>query len=355
MPRSTLNAGALVIGTVVWVAICGCGPSDETGPTAPRTAATPRIVSLSPALSRTLLDLGLGDLIVGRSAFCASLPPGIPVVGNLYEVDYERLIRLEPTHVLVQPPSASGPDPQLERLGGRRGWTIAHWTINSIEDIEQVIRDLPGVLYPDRPDAQALAAGRAAELLNEIAAALTPPDDGGWRGRTLLVSDTEPVWVFGRGTYLHDILAAMGGANAVSAQGWVQLSLEDVGRLDPEAIIVVRDSGLRDVDPLQAAGPLRKLDTTARRHHRIVVLWHPDAKLPSSGVVGVAREMRRVLEELADPGDRPEPNTSLGATNDWVARTARPPQAAESCVCVCVQRLPGGTHSGCHPDLEDHG
>jgi ABC-type Fe3+-hydroxamate transport system substrate-binding protein len=291
----------MLIGMPVWAAICGCGRSEEVGPPAAETTETPRIVSLSPALSRTLLDLDLGDRIVGRSAFCASLPQEIPVVGNLYEVDFERLIRLDPTHVLVQPPSASGPDPQLERLGGRHGWTIAHWTINSIEDIEQVIRDLPGVLYPDRADRQVLVAGRAAEMLNEIAAALTPPGDGGWRGRTLLVSDTEPVWVFGGGTYLHDILVAMGAVNAVGAEGWVELSLEDVGRLDPEAIIIVRDRGPADVDPMEAAGPLCKLDTTARRDGRITVLWHADAKLPSSGVVGVAREMRRVLEELAEP------------------------------------------------------
>jgi ABC-type Fe3+-hydroxamate transport system substrate-binding protein len=231
---------------------------------------------LSPALSRTLVDLGLGDLVVGRTAYCASLPQDLPVVGSLYDVDFERLIRLEPTHVLVQPPSASGPDPRLQRLGDERGWIIAHWTINSIDDIEQVIRDLPGVLYADRPERQAAVAGRAAELLNEIAAGVTPPGDGGWHGRTLLVSD---------------------------AEGWVQLSLEDVGRLDPEAIILVRDRGSRDVDPLEAAGPLRKLDTSARRHDRITVLWHADAKLPSSGVVGVAGEMRRVLQSLAGTDD----------------------------------------------------
>jgi ABC-type Fe3+-hydroxamate transport system substrate-binding protein len=113
------------------------------------------------------------------------------------------------------------------------------------------------------------------------------------------------VWVFGQGTYLHDILAAMGGTNAVSAQGWAQLSLEDVVRLDPEAIIIVRDSAARDGDPLEAAGPLRKLETTARRRGRIAVLWHPDAKLPSSGVVGVAKEMRRVLETLAETDGAP--------------------------------------------------
>jgi ABC-type hemin transport system substrate-binding protein len=260
--------------------------------------SAPRIVSLSPAVSRTLLDLDLGDRVVGRSAFCAALPAEVPVVGNLHEVDYERLIRLEPTHVLVQPPSASGPDPQLQRLSDQEGWIIAHWTINSIEDIETVIRDLPAILYRDEPEEQVAAAGRAAELLNDIAVSLSPGADPSWRGRTLLVSDVEPVWVFGRGTYLHDILTAMGGTNAVSAEGWVELSLEDIVRIDPEAMVIVRDRGTADVDPLEAAGPLARLSTTAARHGRIAVLWHPDAKLPSSGVIGVAEKMREVLESV---------------------------------------------------------
>jgi ABC-type Fe3+-hydroxamate transport system substrate-binding protein len=220
-------------------------------------------------------------------------------------VDYERLIRLDPTHILIQPPSASGPDPQLKRLGDQHGWIIAHWTINSVDDIEQVIRDLPAVLYPDQADEQAATSRRAAELLNDIALALSPPDDDGWSGQTLLVSDTEPVLVFGRGTYLHDILTALGGANVVTAEGWAELSLEDVGRLDPEAIVIVRDRGPTNVDPIEAAGPLARLDTAASRQGRIAVLWHPDAKLPSSGVVGVARTMRGVLETLAESGRKP--------------------------------------------------
>ena len=106
--------------------------------------------------------------------------------------------------------------------------------------------------------------------------------------------------VVGRDTYLDDILDALGGRNAVQAVGWVELSLEDVLRLDPEAIIIVRDHGPA-VEAVDAAGPLGDLDTTARRRGRIVVLHHPDANLPSSGVIGLAREMRRVLRRLAEP------------------------------------------------------
>jgi ABC-type hemin transport system substrate-binding protein len=114
---------------MVWAA-AGCGLEEPGGTdtAAPGPVEPPRIVSLSPALSRTLVDLGLADHVVGRTAYCASLDPAIPIVGDLYELDYERLIRLEPTHVLLQPASATGVDPQLRRLAEERGWTIGAWT-----------------------------------------------------------------------------------------------------------------------------------------------------------------------------------------------------------------------------------
>jgi ABC-type hemin transport system substrate-binding protein len=293
-----LSLPALLL-TLALAACAGCRRSPEPRGEPP---AAPRIVSMSPALSRTLIDLDLGDRLVGRSAFCRSVPEDLPIVGNLHEVDYERLIRLQPTHVLLQPPSASGPDPQLARVADEHGWIVAHWTINSVEDIEQVIRDLPGVIYPQDSAEQAAAAGRAATLLNEIAAELTPRGGPPAPQRVLLVADVEPVWVFGRRTYLDDVLTALGGGNAVAAEGWVELSLEDVSRLDPDAVIVVRDVGDPEPDPMEAAGPLTRLDIAACRDRRIAVLWHPDAKLPSSGVRGVAKQMRRVLAALAEPG-----------------------------------------------------
>lgn len=293
MQPSSPRLGALLAGALAVACQRSDAPADDTAAAPP----TPRIVSLSPALSRTLLDFGLGDRVVGRTPFCSFLDQAIPVVGSLYDVDYERLIRLDPTHILVQRPR-SGLDPQLDQLARERGWTIGQWSINTIEDIEASIRELPGTLYGDRPQPRAEATRRAAELLNEIASALSPGGGELWRGRTLLVSNTDPVLVFGRGTYLDDILSALGGSNAVTRAGWAELSLEDVVRLDPEAMILVREAGTRV--PREAAGALAALDITAVAERRIAVLIHPDANLPSSGVIGVARELRRVLGELAE-------------------------------------------------------
>lgn len=283
---------------IVAAVVFGCSRGD---PPAPDTTGELRIVSLSPAISRTLVDFGLEGRIVGRSAWCGSLDPAIPVAGDLYDVDYERLIRLEPTHVMVQPPS-TGLDPALQRLAEKHGWVIGQWKFNTLDDIEQMIRDVPGVLYPAGGAGREAAAARAADLLNRMATALTPGGSRTWTGRTLLIADTEPVvLVFGHGTYLDDILTALGGENATAKRGWAELSLEDVLRLDPDAIILVRDKGPADIDPVEAAGRLGTLETTARREGRITLLWHADAMLPSSAVIEVAATMRAALARLAEP------------------------------------------------------
>ena len=276
----------------------GCGSASEPRQT---TTGQPRIVSLSPAVSRTLLDFGLGQQIVGRSRWCASLDPAIPVLGDLYEINYEWLLRLDPTHVLVQPSASTGLDPTLERLAAEHGSIVGHWRINTIADIEQMVRDLPAVLFPHGGPSRLGAAKRASDLLNRIEIAMTPQGTDLWSGPTLLVADVDPVvLVFGRETYLNDILSGLGAENAIAARGWAEVSLEDILRMDPQAIILVRDRGPAQMSPLEAAGPLADLDTTARREGRIAVLWHPDAKLPSSAVIGVANQMRRVLAELSD-------------------------------------------------------
>ena len=256
----------------------------------------PRIVSLSPALSRTCLDLELQARIVGRSDFCTFLPRDIPPVGGLYEIDYERLIRLRPTHVLVQPP-AGGLDPHLADLARRYGFVLGQWRLDTIADIDAVIAELPATLWPDGPQRR-LAEARARTLRQRMTEALSPAGDAIFRGRTMLVAHPDPVLVFGQGTYLDDVLRALGGVNAVGQRGWAELSLEDVIRLDPEAIVLVQPAEVAR----PATGGLETLQIAAARDGRIATLAHPDAHYPSSAVVGVAEALREVLGELARAG-----------------------------------------------------
>jgi len=278
----------------------GCG--EQTGPSAAQTRASdePRIVSLSPAISRTLLDLGLADHLVGRSRFCRAVDRAVPVVGDLTHVAYERLIRLEPTHILLQP-TAAGIDPKLATLARERGWTLGQWPhLDWVEDISRLVLELPSVVYPAGSEGFQVVTRRATEVLQALQASLQPGDRPLFRGRTLLLSGVDPVMAFGQDTYLHDILTRFGGRNAIEARGWVQLSLEDVVRIDPQAMVLVLEEAPERAPPAaQVLGPLQGLDTAAARDRRLAVLSHPDSMLPSSGVVGLAHAMRQVMGRLA--------------------------------------------------------
>src|SRR5688572_2242849 len=83
--------------------VCACDRSAPApGPATADRAGPPRVVALSPGLAVTMRDLGLGDLLAGRHGFDAWSDPALPVCGDQSGLDYERLLAVRPTHILVQ-------------------------------------------------------------------------------------------------------------------------------------------------------------------------------------------------------------------------------------------------------------
>ena len=77
----------LVSLTLIWFVFRDApGPAPTAG-----GAPSPRVASTSPAITDSLVELGLADHIVGRSGFCTSVPKSVPVVGDLRDFDAERL------------------------------------------------------------------------------------------------------------------------------------------------------------------------------------------------------------------------------------------------------------------------
>jgi len=50
--------------------------------------------------------------------------------------------------------------------------------------------------------------------------------------------------------------------------------------------------------PWELAGPLGELNIKAVQSRRFAVLTHPDAWLPSTGVIGVTEELRGILQQF---------------------------------------------------------
>ena len=255
-----------LIGCVLFVLFCS-SCSSESEP----QANGARIVSLSPSITASLIDMGVGEHIVGCSAFCEKGVASIPVVGDLYAVDYERLLRLQPTHVFVQP-QATGVDPHLQELAENGEFILRSWNLNRVKDIQVLALDLAELMdvseFTVAPNMDGNAVSTAPTLLMTIG------------------SEQQVGICFGKNTYLDDIWSAMGGVNALQKDGWQKLSLEDIARLSPSRIVIVNDVLFNQKSPLDS------LDIP------VIKFVHKDVLIPSIRVAKVAKSLADCLAEF---------------------------------------------------------
>ena len=270
-----------LISTLLLAASC-----DRPEVAAAGTAGVPRIASFSPALTSMLVSMGLESSIVGRSAFCR-VDPSLPVVGDLHEVDYERLVRLAPTHVLVQS-APDAVDPGLSEVAREHGWHLLASPLEGVDDIRAAYESLPErVLTPGSSLHQSCAAV-VRRHARDIEAALSDPIEELADERVLILSPMEPPLAWGSGTWMDDLLAALGGTNAVQARGWVPLGWEDLIRIEADRIVFVSES------ELPPDGTLRSM--LARRTGTMVqVLVHPEVHLPATSTPEIAAALRTLL------------------------------------------------------------
>src|SRR5262249_39766424 len=152
------------------------------------------------------------------------------------------------------------------------GWHVASWRLNTLDDIEAMIREIPAVLFEPGIADLDQSARRAAELENAIAQALSPSGKKLWQGTVLLASSNNPVLAFGSGTYLSDVLSRFGCENVIKSPGWVQMSMEDVVRANPQGLMLALPGFDQLAGMPAAAGPLWDLQTTAMLDRRVGVI-----------------------------------------------------------------------------------
>ena len=230
-----------------------------------------RIVSLSPGITATVVDIGYGELVVGRSTFCTAVDREVPVVGDLLQIDYERLLRLAPSDVFVQTTSA-GKDSHLSKLADDGHFVLHSWRVDRLSDIQLLHRDLSNLLGGQEKELE-ISLDQDDEQVPPTILIMTTGSDG------------NAGLCFGRQTYLGDLLELMGCKNALQSDGWVMLSLEDIGKLQPELIVVVADSTI----PESSLVAIKSLQIP------IAPFVHSDALIPSSKIVDVANTLQQLV------------------------------------------------------------
>ena len=274
--------------TAIAIGLSGCGgPAGSDGPPPPDPAASPRVVSLSPAMTTTLLDLAPDANVVGRTPWCRGVD-GAPVVGTLEGVDAELLVQVRPEVVLVQPP-VSGIDPVILALRDRLGFALVARRLDGLEDVRTTITGMveTGLVEP----AAAAAWSDAAESGPDV-----DPHPAAGR-RILLLHGLDPFRAVGTETFLDEMVRASGGLNALQRPGWIELGVEAIAGLQPEIVVLIgarmEESASLDAVPW-------------RRRPKIITFDHPDVFEPSSRLPRVNDAFRDRIRDVGNDGGTSE-------------------------------------------------
>ena len=249
--ESPLNrgSGSTVSGPTASKPDASQGSNQDSGQGSPQTpserparraskAPSPAVASTSPAITASLVALGLSDHIVGRSPYCRSAVESVPVVGDLRSFDAERLDLAAPEVLFVQPPLA-GVDPGLRAFCDEKSIKIVARRLESLAEVDARIGDIAAVFGVEpniggNPLARALGSARASLALG------AEPGEGA--RKVLLIVSAEPMLAVGKRTYLDELLAGADLANALGRDGYIELSAESLLAMAPETIIGVSET-----------------------------------------------------------------------------------------------------------------
>ncbi|MCW5768359.1 MAG: ABC transporter substrate-binding protein [Phycisphaeraceae bacterium] len=291
------------------MSLYACTRSPKSAPKS-SGSGTLRIAALSPALAITLRDLGLTESIVARHAWDMALDARLPIAGDQSSLDYEVLIGARPTHVLLEWGERPVPD-RLLGLATTHRWNVRSWSLLSYAQVRSSLSEIADFIASDMPAGQSIAlTSRAEELASRLDLACGRREASARAGRVLLLHSVLPPAALGPGSFHHEILERLGGIPALtSGNPYVQLHMEDLLDIAPDAIVLIQPRDPREVasEPAPSAwseierrlGAISRLSIPAVRERRIAIISDPYSLTPSTAMIGFAEEFASILERWA--------------------------------------------------------
>ena len=261
-----------------------------------------RVASLSPGLTATMVALGVSDRLVGRTPWC-EVSTDVPIVGSLLDLNAEALVMARPTVILLQPP-AQGEIGGLSDLAATHGWRVERFRIDSLEDVQLMLENLPKVICdPTIENDCAKLQERSLIVQHELTKALEPIADANRAGRTLVLlvsSESVDAMGFGKGSYIGDALDRMGVTNALLRSGYPSLGAEDLVMLAPKTIIVISQRSAGAIEQLAQIMP----------NSALYSIQAPELLQPGGGMISGLIKLREALRQACEARDKNSPSST---------------------------------------------
>lgn len=231
-----IPAGLLILATLA------CDEPAMTQKPRPAAPAAPlRIVSLSPELSRLIVEFGLATEIVGVDAASRSLPEleSAADLGELESLDVSVVAALKPNFVFVL-----GEEKQIPVAVALRERGIPLYVFNptSSNAVIQSIQDL-GIILDRKEHAQS-----AVRRLTQETSKIATERDGEKRPSVAWILQRDPLIVVGNRGLLHEILELAGGEIALHQFPGerIEVSLDVLAAGNPDLILDSTPQGRRE-------------------------------------------------------------------------------------------------------------
>jgi ABC-type Fe3+-hydroxamate transport system substrate-binding protein len=203
---------------------------DDLGRELKFAAPPTRIVSLVPSDTHSIIALGAGDRLVGRTRYCDA--PHLPEVGGTKDVDVEAVLALAPQLVIGnQEENARGP---LEALAGK---------VPVLVSLPRRVED--GIAHLARL-ARILGVGETEPARSLIRRGYALPAPVAARRRAFVPIWMDPLMTLNADTFGSDVLAHVGIANAFADRLRLYPLAADLGKTAPSGELQARMAG-RDV------------------------------------------------------------------------------------------------------------
>ncbi|MFN3165662.1 MAG: ABC transporter substrate-binding protein [Phycisphaeraceae bacterium] len=276
----------------------GQAPADNN-PDTQSAPASPTIVSLTPAVTQMLIDMGKREHLVGVSTVDDKML-GLPTCGRYNDPDVAKILALGADIVITESSRGDGQDvPALMRTAAARGAfkLVVMPNSRSIADVERALTDAEAGLGKAVGDPAAAERARdlmsaRLELVNAVVKDLPAP-------RVLMLIDPATLGALGPGATHDEMLKLAGGRNAIAHldTAYVKLQIEQVQKdVRPDVVLIFEPGGRPVADKNDARlRALKHLAVPAVTNRRIVVIDHPAAMLPSTASPAVVAQMAKAI------------------------------------------------------------
>ncbi|MHC5407776.1 ABC transporter substrate-binding protein [Listeria seeligeri] len=207
---------------------------DATGETITLKEAPTKIISLMPSNTEILFSLGLGDDVIGVSAY-DDYPAETKNIEKVVStnVDTEKIISLKPDLVLAHESMLSAQKDAYQQLkdAGINIFIVPDAT--NLKDTEKTITTIGELTATDKEAKQVTTSMEDQKAAIEKKAKELKTSPKVW------IEISPDLYTAGKGTFMNEMLELAGGTNIVTEDGFIPYNEEKVIEQNPDIILSV--------------------------------------------------------------------------------------------------------------------